>query len=302
MSKTDGIGVLSLSLEFLHVMRWPRASEPHAPQPPGGTPTVFVAVNFDDPAPLEADVTELPGGDVSRRADLAARAGLWHGLRLTSMRDILHVEVRLRGPSSPSPCSTVAVGQKDEKDRRPIASFSGPVTSFLEEAFLESDARGARATFELGSSWAEAAAERPAATAQFRVKFHLQADILRALCDGVGVEVASVDTIKAFAPQAVTLCGAAETLTTARRRSLSGRESFDAKAAAQEREESAAFRERAKKTFSPSIALDDARSEGAFGKSYAALTAGVKRFLASRRADDADDRASNLVRLLSDAR
>jgi hypothetical protein len=108
-----------------------------------------------------------------------------------------------------------------------------------------------------------------------------------------------VDTIKAFAPQAVTLCGAAETLTTARRRSLSGRESFDAKAAAQEREESAAFRERGKKT---SLALDDARSGGAFGKSYAALTAGVKRFLASRRADDADDRASNLVRLLSDAR
>ena len=65
-----------------------------------------------------------------------------------------------------------------------------------------------------------------------------------------------------------------------------------------EREESAAFRERGKKT---SLALDDARSGGAFGKSYAALTAGVKRFLASRRADDADDRASNLVRLLTDA-
>ena len=277
MSKTDGIGVLSLSLEFLHVKRWPCASGA-TPKPPGGAPTVFVAVNFDDPAPLEADVTELPGGDVSRRADLAARAGLWHGLRLTSMRDILHVEVRVPGSNDT------------------VASFSGPVTSFLEEAFLESDARGVRKTFELGD------AAEISISAQLRVKFHLQADILRALCDGVGVEVASVDTIKAFAPQAVTLCGAAETLTTARRRSLNGRESFDAKAAAQEREESAAFRERAKKTFSPSIALDDARSEGAFGKSYAALTAGVKRFLASRRADDADDRASNLVRLLSDAR
>ena len=132
-----------------------------------------------------------------------------------------------------------------------------------------------------------------------RVKFHLQADILPfMLCDGVGVEVASVDTIKAFAPQAVTLCGAAETLTTARRRSLSGRESFDTKAAAQEREESAAFRERGK----PVSRSADARGGGLFGKSYAALTAGVKRFLASRRADDADDRASNLVRLLSDAR
>ena len=280
MSKTDGIGVLSLSLEFLHVKRWPRAEsmplKPNAPEEHGLPCSVFVAVNFDDPAPLEADVTELPSGDVRRRADLATHAGLWHGLRLASMRDILHVEVRVPGSNDT------------------VASFSGPVTSFLEEAFLESDARGVRKTFELGD-----AAE---ISAQLRVKFHLQADILRALCDGVGVEVASVDTIKAFAPQAVTLCGAAETLTTARRRSLSGRESFDAKAAAQEREESAAFRERAKKTFSPSIALDDARSEGAFGKSYAALTAGVKRFLASRRADDADDRASNLVRLLSDAR
>jgi hypothetical protein len=234
---------------------------------------VFVAVNFDDPAPLEADVTELPSGDVRRRANLATQTGLWHGLRLASMRDILHVEVRVPGSNDT------------------VASFSGPVTSFLEEAFLESDARGVRKTFELGDG-AEI-------SAQLRVKFHLQADILRALCDGVGVEVASVDTIKAFAPQAVTLCGAAETLTTARRRSLSGHESFDAKAAAQEREESAAFRQRAEK---PNGALDDTRSEGALNKSYAALTAGVKRFLASRRADDADDRASNLVRLLSDAR
>ena len=277
MSKTDGIGVLSLSLEFLHVKRWPRAEsvpvKPNAPDEHGLPCSVFVAVNFDDPAPLEADVTELPSGDVRRRANLATQTGLWHGLRLASMRDILHVEVRVPGSNDT------------------VASFSGPVTSFLEEAFLESDARGVRKTFELGDG-AEI-------SAQLRVKFHLQADILRALCDGVGVEVASVDTIKAFAPQAVTLCGAAETLTTARRRSLSGRESFDAKAAAQEREESAAFRQRAKKT---NGALDDTRSEGALNKSYAALTAGVKRFLASRRADDADDRASNLVRLLSDAR
>ena len=277
MSKTDGIGVLSLSLEFLHVKRWPRPEsmplKPNAPDEHGLPCSVFVAVNFDDPAPLEADVTELPSGDVRRRANLATQTGLWHGLRLASMRDILHVEVRVPGSNDT------------------VASFSGPVTSFLEEAFLESDARGVRKTFELGDG-AEI-------SAQLRVKFHLQADILRALCDGVGVEVASVDTIKAFAPQAVTLCGAAETLTTARRRSLSGHESFDAKAAAQEREESAAFRQRAKKT---NGALDDTRSEGALNKSYAALTAGVKRFLASRRADDADDRASNLVRLLSDAR
>ena len=275
MSKTDGIGVLSLSLEFLHVKRWPRPEsmplKPNAPDEHGLPCSVFVAVNFDDPALPEADVTELPSGDVRRRADLATHAGLWHGLRLASMRDILHVEVRVPGSDDT------------------VASFSGPVTSFLEEAFLESDARGVRKTFELGDA-------EISISAQLRVKFHLQADILRALCDGVGVEVASVDTIKAFAPQAVTLCGAAETLTTARRRSLSVARASTRKAAAQERE-----RARANAGKNQSRA-DDARSGGAFGKSYAALTAGVKRFLASRRADDADDRATNLVRLLSDAR
>ena len=136
MSKTDGIGVLSLSLEFLHVKRWPRAEsvpvKPNAPDEHGLPCSVFVAVNFDDPAPLEADVTELPSGDVRRRADLATQTGLWHGLRLASMRDILHVEVRVPGSNDT------------------VASFSGPVTSFLEEAFLESDARGVRKTFELG--------------------------------------------------------------------------------------------------------------------------------------------------------
>ena len=65
--------------------------------------------------------------------------------------------------------------------------------------------------------------QSPAATAQFRVKFHLQADILRALCDGVEIETAFVDSIKAFAPRhLVPLCGAALTLAVARRRSLSG--------------------------------------------------------------------------------
>ena len=175
-----------------------------------------------------------------------------------------------------------------------MASFSGPVTSFLEEAFLESDRRGAKTTFALGD----------VAAARFRVKFHLQADILRALCDGVGLEVASADTIKAFAPHAVSLCGAAETLTDVfheKEREREREERFDAKAAAQEREERAAFRRRGGNGYS----IGDADG-AAFGfRSYAALTAGVKRFLASKRADnetDAEDRASNLVRLLSDAR
>jgi hypothetical protein len=188
MSKTDGIGVLSLSLEFLHVKRWPRAPAETSPKPPGATPAVFVAVNFDEPAPLDADVTELPEGDVCKRADLAANAALWHGLRLTSMQDILHVEVRSKDTAFEDTGDDYVV----------MASFSGPVTSFLEEAFLESDRRGAKTSFELGD----------VASAQFRVKFHLQADILRALCDGVGLEVASADTIKAFAPHAVSLCGA----------------------------------------------------------------------------------------------
>lgn len=279
MSKTDGIGVLSLSLEFLHVKRWPRAPDA-TPKPPGAPPAVFVAVNFDDPARLDADVTELPEGDVSKRADLAAIAATWHGVRLTSTRDILHVEVRSRSKAA-------FEGDEDVV----MASFSGPVTSFLEEAFLESDRRGAKTTFALGD----------VAAARFRVKFHLQADILRALCDGVGLEVASADTIKAFAPHAVSLCGAAETLTDVfHKKEREKEERFDAKAAAQEREERAAFRRRGGNGFS----IGDADG-AAFGRSYAALTAGVKRFLASKRADnetDAEDRASNLVRLLSDAR
>ena len=282
MSKTDGIGVLSLSLEFLHVKRWPRAPDA-TPKPPGAPPAVFVGVNFDDPARLDADVTELPEGDVSKRADLAAIAATWHGVRLTSTRDILHVEVRSRSKAA-------FEGDEDVV----MASFSGPVTSFLEEAFLESDRRGAKTTFALGD----------VAAARFRVKFHLQADILRALCDGVGLEVASADTIKAFAPHAVSLCGAAETLTDVfheKEREREREERFDAKAAAQEREERAAFRRRGGNGYS----IGDADG-AAFGfRSYAALTAGVKRFLASKRADnetDAEDRASNLVRLLSDAR
>jgi hypothetical protein len=286
MSKTDGIGVLSLSLEFLHVKRWPRAPHETSPKPPGATPAVFVAVNFDEPAPLDADVTELPEGDVCKRADLAANAALWHGLRLTSMQDILHVEVRSKDTAFEDTGDDYVV----------MASFSGPVTSFLEEAFLESDRRGAKTSFDLSD----------VASAQFRVKFHLQADILRALCDGVGLEVASADTIKAFAPHAVSLCGAAETLTdvfhkTQETKEREKEESFDAKAAAQEREESAAFRRRGGFDGFDFVDADNA----AFGRSYAALTAGVQRFLASKRADDradAEDRASNLVRLLSDAR
>ena len=75
--------------------------KPNAPDEHGLPCSVFVAVNFDDPAPLEADVTELPSTWTSRVRD----TGLWHGLRLASMRDILHVEVRVQDrmiPSRPS--------------------------------------------------------------------------------------------------------------------------------------------------------------------------------------------------------
>ena len=283
MSKTDGIGVLSLSLEFLHVKRWPCASGA-TPKPPGGAPTVFVAVNFDDPAPLEADVTEFPAGNVTRRAHLAAHAGLWHGMRLTSIQDILHVDVHFLETSN----------ARESPPTDPVASFSGPVTSFLEEAFLQSDARGARRTFELGGA--------SATTAQFRVKFHLQEDILRALYDGLDIEMVSADSIERLAPHAVSLCGAAETLAAARRGRRSGRKSFDDKAAAQEREESAAFRRRAKHDVARADVARE-QAERVFERSHAALTASVKRFIASKRSDGAsDERPSNLVRLLSDAR
>jgi hypothetical protein len=288
MSKTDGIGVISLSLEYLHVRRWLGDHRARAK-----SPTAFVAVNFDDPAPVEASITEFPGGETAKR-DFVGRAELWHGLRLASMQDILHVEVR------------------ETPEGTAFASFSGPAASFLEEAFLESDKNGVRKEFTLdsasdfeGSTREGDFTARGVALARFRVKFHLQADILRALCDGVGVDVASVDTINNYAPQAAALCGAAETLTTARLRSLgyafenesanaNSKNAFDSKAAAQEREESRAFRETRR--------VDSATHAGS--RSYAALTAGVRRFLSSQRVKNPLDegRGSNLVRLLSDAR
>lgn len=297
MSKTDGIGVLSLSLDFLHIRRWICDNAQDAT-----SPTTCVAVNFDDPAPVTSSIVELPSGEVSKRDDVG-RVELWHGLRLTSLADILHVE--LRG---------TATGP-------PIASFSAPVTRFLEDAFLESEGKGTTAEFSLNAvdeevdkklsplDTAPASADFSStgvALAQFRVKFHLQIDILRALCDGVGIDVDSVDSMKEYAPQVTAVVGAADGLVTARRNSLGHEDSknlsqktvnaFDKKAAAQEREESLLF-----KKFN--------KSDSGFntlGHSYTSLTAGVRRFLSSQKKlpEGAwrDERASNLVRLLSDQR
>ena len=90
---------------------------------------------------------------------------------------------------------------------------------------------------------------------------------MRALCDGVGVEVASVDTIKAFAPQAVTLRRRGDADHRAAPVALRSRE-LRRESNAQEREESAAFRGRGNQS-----RARRARSGGAFSKSYAALTA-----------------------------
>ena len=218
MSKTDGIGVLSLSLDFLHVRRWVDASHKGA----SANPVVCVAVNFDDPHPITSSIVELPSGEVSKR-DAIGETELWHGLRLTSLADILHVELR-GSPTGPT-----------------IASCSAPVTSLLEDAFLESDTNGVKAEFNLDAEGDETLGNgRPLDTApasfakgddavshtagvahtQFRVKYHRQIDILRALCDGVGIDVASVDSMKEYAPQAVSVVKGADGLVKARRNSL----------------------------------------------------------------------------------
>ena len=131
----DGVGVLSLSLEFLHLRRWPKDVPIH-----GSRPTCHVAVNFDTLAALESNFVELPDATVSQR-DFAGRAQLWHGLQLRSLHDILHLEVRDERGDAPRDPHTGAA---------PIlASLSVPVTAFLEEAFMQSDAGGAPREFIL---------------------------------------------------------------------------------------------------------------------------------------------------------
>lgn len=280
----DGVGVLSLSLEFLHLRRWPK-DVPIL----GSRPTCHVAVNFDAPAALESNFVELPDAAVSQR-DFAGRAQLWHGLQLRSLHDILHLEVRDERDDAPRDPHTGAA---------PIlASLSVPVTAFLEEAFMQSDAEGAPREFTLDGP-PEISGGAGLCVAQFRVKFHLQRDVLAALARGVGLDVASVESIAAYAPETkATLC-AADTLAATKlgRDAASAaaaageKTSFDAKAGRLEREERDAFRR----------AADDAHGSPGVA-SYASVTAGIKKFLTGQSARTNKNARGNLVELLSDCR
>lgn len=287
----DGVGVLSLSLEFLHLRRWPKDVPIH-----GSRPTCHVAVNFDTLAALESNFVELPDATVSQR-DFAGRAQLWHGLQLRSLHDILHLEVRDERGNAPRDPHTGAA---------PIlASLSVPVTAFLEEAFMQSDAGGAPREFILDGP-PDLSGGAGLCVAQFRVKFHLQRDVLAALARGVGLDVASVESIAAYAPETkATLCAADTLAATKLERDAAAaaaavadagaierkKTSFNSKAVRLEREERDAFRR----------AADDAHDPSGVA-SYASMTAGIKRFLTGQSARRNKTVRGNLVELLSDCR
>ena len=124
--------------------------------------------------------------------------------------------------------------------------------------------------------------------AQFRVKFHLQRDVLAALARGVGLDVASVESIAAYAPETkATLC-AADTLAATKLER-------DAAAAAAAAVADAGAIERKKTSFN-SKAVGSSRERRAFRRaaddahdpsgvaSYASMTAGIKRFLTGQSA------------------
>ena len=294
-----GVGILSIRVERVHLRRWPAA--PPRQQPPP-TPRLTAAVNFDDPAALEPDVLELPGDHPVASRDVRGRAEAWHGVALRAIGDVLHLELEL------------------EPSGGIVASASVPVAAFLEDAFLRGDSGGAERTFELhphpaeeeeeeaapedGTVTSEDPSEASLVAARCRLAFHLRRDVLEALSRGVGLDVASAESLEFYAA-ARTL--ASPEFTGGVKGEGGEREddvapaapprlfdAFDRKAFALESEEREAFKNASKSANKPA---------------YAALTAGVKRFLTrektpGRKTNEAkrEDESANLVELLSNCR
>ena len=166
---------------------------------------------------------------------------------------------------------------------------------------MQSDAGGAPREFILDGP-PELSGGAGLCVAQFRVKFHLQRDVLAALARGVGLDVASVESIAAYAPETkATLCAADTLAATKLERDAAAaadagaierkKTSFNSKAGRLEREERDAFRR----------AADDAHDPSGVA-SYASMTAGIKRFLTGQSARTNKTVRGNLVELLSDCR
>ena len=92
-AKRNGIGVLSLSVKFVHLIRWPHGARSGPVD--ACEPALFAGVNFDDATRLPADVAELPDGSTLRtRWSADAGPEPWHGFQLRSLSDLLHLEIR----------------------------------------------------------------------------------------------------------------------------------------------------------------------------------------------------------------
>ena len=174
-------------------------------------------------------------------------------------------------------------------------------SAVLQDAFLGAD--GTESDFELRAPRSSANAS-PIATARLKIKFHLQADVLQALARGVGLDVASLESVETLSAGAV--C-AAETLAFAKLGIAPPPPSDDDAAQTKKKtlrarklelEERLAF-----KRVAPSQARASSPPSPPDTPKYKSMTSGVKRFLTGkmdgRKKGPRED--ANLVDLLKDA-
>ena len=257
-----------------------------------GEPALFAGVNFDDATRLPADVAELPDGSTLRtRWGADAGPEPWHGFQLRSLSDLLHLEIRDARADAPI----------DDDGPPLLASVSVNASAVLQDAFLGAD--GTERDFELRAPRSSARAS-PIATARLKIKFHLQADVLQALARGVGLDVASLESVETLSAGAV--C-AAETLAFAKLGIAPPPPSDDDAAQTKKKtlrarklelEERLAF-----KRVAPSQARASSPPSPLDTPKYKSMTSGVKRFLTGkmdgRKKGPRED--ANLVDLLKDA-
>jgi hypothetical protein len=289
-AKRNGIGVLSLSVKFVHLIRWPHGARSGPVD--ACEPALFAGVNFDDATRLPADVAELPDGSTLRtRWGADAGPEPWHGFQLRSLSDLLHLEIRDARADAPI----------DDDGPPLLASVSVNASAVLQDAFLGAD--GTERDFELRAPRSSANAS-PIATARLKIKFHLQADVLQALARGVGLDVASLESVETLSAGAV--C-AAETLAFAKLGIAPPPPSDDDAAQTKKKTLSARKLELEERLAFKRVAPSQARASSPPSPpdtpKYKSMTSGVKRFLTGkmdgRKKGPRED--ANLVDLLKDA-
>lgn len=239
---------------------------------------------------VEADYVELPDATVTQR-NFTQRAELWHGLQLRSLADEMHLEMRDDRPD--------AARDPETGETPTLASASVPVTAFLEEAFMRSDGRGFQRDFNLDGPEGVAGGVN-IGMVRLCIKFHLQADVLRALATGVGLGVASAATMAAYGEEVQ----AAASLAAAKM----GFVPIDEKeAASTDGKRCHTHLLRHQGQLGERDSLDKAARQHATAApaqpspaSYSSMTSGIKRFLCGQKGKKkTNDDDGNLVSLLS---